>query len=77
MKKLTDKQGQVYDFIVTFISDKGYSPTYRDISERFGMLPRAAYDAVRFIEKKGYIKTTPRVARSIVIIKDAGVGGVA
>ncbi|MFA5508834.1 MAG: transcriptional repressor LexA [Vulcanimicrobiota bacterium] len=56
MKKLTDRQQEILDFIVEEIQRQGYPPTLREISSRFGISStqgvRRHIDA---LEKKGYI----------------------
>ena len=37
MKKLTDKQQQIYDYIVAFQKDHGYPPSVREIGEAVGL----------------------------------------
>lgn len=53
---LTDAQRQVWLFL-NERSDRGQpSPTYREICKRFGFAsPRAAFDHVVALEKKGYV----------------------
>ena len=70
MRALTEKQRSILDYIVDYISDNGYSPTSKDIKEHFGFKSvNGAYDHLSWIEKKGYIKRTPNVARSIVVLQ--------
>ena len=56
MKKLTDRQQEILDFIVEEIQRQGYPPTLREISTQFGISStqgvRRHIDA---LEKKGYI----------------------
>ena len=68
-KKLTDKQGAILDYIKDFISEMGYPPTSKDIQLHFKFnSPNAAFEHLKWIEKKKYIKRTPNVARSIVVL---------
>lgn len=70
MKKLTDKQTAILDYIKGFIADNGYSPIAKEIQSRFGYASQnAAIEHINAIEKKGYIKRTPKIARSIVVLQ--------
>lgn len=65
--KLTDRQQSILDFIVDEIQERGYPPTLREISARFGISStqgvRRHIDA---LEKKGYISRESG-ARSIAV----------
>ena len=45
----------------------GYPPTVREIGEKFSITVKGAYDHLKAIEKKGFLKTGPNKSRSIVI----------
>lgn len=69
-KKLTEKQRTILDYIKVFISEMGYPPTSKDIQIHFKFnSANAAFEHLKWIEKKGYIKRTPNVARSIVVLQ--------
>ena len=38
---LTPRQKDVLDFVVSYQSDKGFSPTYKEIAEGVGVLSRS------------------------------------
>jgi repressor LexA len=67
---LTDRQQSILDFIVDEIQTRGYPPTLREISKRFGISStqgvRRHIDA---LEKKGYIERDSG-ARSISVSSD-------
>lgn len=67
MKKLTDRQREVLGFIRRHMDALGYAPSIREISIEFGVALKAAYDHVKALERKGAIRRTNGVARSIVI----------
>jgi len=69
-KDLTDKQQHILNFIKEAISDSGYPPTVREIGDKFGITVKGAYDHMKAIEKKGFIKTEHNKSRAIVIIDD-------
>lgn len=68
LKKLTDKQEQILDFIKDAIKLSGFPPTVREIGEKFNITVKGAYDHVKAIEKKGYIRTEQNKSRAIVVL---------
>ena len=68
MKALTAKQQNVFDFIRKSVGRIGYPPSVREIAQQFGISTRAAYDHLRAIEKKGYIRRDPMKPRAIEIV---------
>lgn len=75
MKQLTVKQKQILQFLITYISEHGYPPTFREIGNHFGFLWTAAKGHLKSLEKKGFIKINPSISRGIEItgIKTTGV----
>ena len=70
MKKLTDKQAAIFIYIKGFIESNGYSPVAKEIRDQFGYASEnAATEHLNAIERKGYIKRTPKIARSIVVLQ--------
>jgi len=67
MQGLTNKQNQIYGFIKDIIRDSGFPPTVREIGDRFGITVKGAYDHLKAIEKKGFIRTEQNKSRAIVI----------
>lgn len=57
MKDLTQKQKQILEFITNFVKEKNYPPSIREIADHFQITPKGAYDHLKAIEKKGFIKT--------------------
>jgi repressor LexA len=69
MRELTDKQREVLGFIRGFIAKHGLPPTVREIGERFKVTPRAAFDHLRALERKGMLQrraTAGRTSRSLI-----------
>lgn len=66
VKSLTDKQSEIYKFIVAWQMGNGYPPTQAEIRDHFGF---GSLNAVRshlvLIEKKGYIHLNCGKARGI------------
>ncbi len=68
-KKLTDKQDAIFVFIKENIRESGFPPTVREIGEEFGITVKGAYDHIKAIEKKGFIKTEQNKSRAIVVLQ--------
>jgi repressor LexA len=69
-RDLTDKQQMIFEFIREEINDSRLPPTVREIGDRFGITVKGAYDHLKAIEKKGYIRTEQNKSRAITILKD-------
>jgi repressor LexA len=54
--QLTQRQREVLDFIRTFSEAQGVPPTVREIGGRFHVTPRAAFDHLRALERKGFLR---------------------
>ena len=67
-KELTKRQRQVLDFIIDYTRDSGYPPTVREMAEAFSMSSKGAYDHLKAIEKKGYIRRDPAKPRAIELL---------
>jgi repressor LexA len=68
IKLLTTKQERVFDFIKGSIKNLGFPPTVREIGDKFNITVKGAYDHVKAIEKKGYIRTEQNKSRAIVVL---------
>jgi len=76
MRELTGKQREVLGFIRGFIAKHGLPPTVREIGDRFKVTPRAAFDHLRALERKGMLQrraSAGRTSRSL-LPSDAGGG---
>ncbi len=71
MKLLTERQKDFLEFIEEFMREKPYSPTIREIADHFGMSVKGAYDHIKAIEKKGYIRVGENRSRSIELVGKA------
>jgi repressor LexA len=75
MRELTSRQQDVLNFIRTFSARQGVPPTVREIGERFRVTPRAAFDHLRALERKGMLQrraTTRRTSRALTLADSAG-----
>lgn len=69
MRGLTERQRQVYDFIADSISCNGFPPTIREIREAFGFSStNAVFAILDALERKGYIRRHPSMARGIEVL---------
>jgi repressor LexA len=68
MMDLTSRQKEIFNFIRTFIKERGYPPSVREIGEHFNIYPRAAFDHLKALEKKGYLKRRGSMSRGLEIL---------
>ena len=64
MRELTSRQRDVLGFIRTFTGRHGVPPTVREIGERFRVTPRAAFDHLRALERKGMLQRRASAGRT-------------
>jgi repressor LexA len=64
MRELTDKQQEVLGFIRTFVAKHRVPPTVREIGDRFKVTPRAAFDHLRALERKGALQRRVSAGRT-------------
>ena len=69
MKGLTERQMEIARFIEQYFDDNGYAPSLRDIGNHFGFSPKAAYDHLRALERKGIVKTADNLPRGMALLK--------
>jgi len=70
MRELTSRQHDVLNFIRAFTSRHGVPPTVREIGEKFRVTPRAAFDHLRALERKGALQrraTGRRTSRALTL----------
>jgi repressor LexA len=69
-KELTDRQEEIFFFIKNKIRDAGIPPTVREIGDSFGITVKGAYDHLKAIEKKGFLRCEQNKSRSIELLVD-------
>jgi repressor LexA len=77
MRELTSRQRDVLRFIVDFSAAEGAPPTVREIGARFRMTPRAAFDHLRALERKGALRrreSAGRTSRALTVVQGVGRG---
>ena len=77
MRELTSRQHDVAEFIRSFTDRHGVPPTVREIGDRFRITPRAAFDHLRALERKGVLqrRTSPGRTSRALTLTDQAPGG--
>jgi repressor LexA len=78
MRELTGRQREVLNFIRAFSARNGVPPTVREIGEKFRVTPRAAFDHLRALERKGMLQrrsTTGRTSRALTLAEPGAAAG--
>ncbi|MEI8365134.1 MAG: transcriptional repressor LexA [Parachlamydiaceae bacterium] len=71
MKGLTKRQKELIDYIQEFIISKGYSPSYREIGDRFGFSSLGSvYKHVNVLKRKGVLQQESHTSRSIAPVAE-------
>jgi len=66
MQRLTDRQVEILEYILSSLRELGYPPTRKEICRRMGFKsPNAAESHLRALEQKGAITVWPGIARGI------------
>jgi repressor LexA len=68
---LTSKQTRVLDFLTQWIQEQGYPPTFQEVAQALHLTEKNARDYVLILERKGYLRRQPNMARSITIVRPA------
>ena len=69
MKKLSDKQNRIINFLNKFITENGYPPAIRDIQGGCGISSTSVVDYnLNILEKEGYIRRHAEVSRGITLV---------
>lgn len=66
--ELTERQREVLSFIQAFIKERGYPPSIREMGEHFRIYPRAVFDHLKALERKGYLKREGSMSRGIELL---------
>ncbi|HET7838165.1 MAG TPA: transcriptional repressor LexA [Rectinemataceae bacterium] len=69
MKTLTVRQQEVLDFIASFLSEHAYPPTIREIADRFSISVKGAYDHVKALERKGFLRLGENRSRALELLR--------
>jgi repressor LexA len=66
--ELTFRQREIFNFIRGFIKERGYPPSVREIGKHFDIYPRAVFDHLKALERKGYLKRRGSMSRSLEVL---------
>ena len=66
--ELTSRQREIFNFVRGFIKERGYPPSVREVGEHFNIYPRAAFDHLKALERKGYLKRRGSMSRGLEIL---------
>jgi repressor LexA len=65
---LTLRQKKVLNFLKSYMQQKGFPPTLREIASNFGLKgPRAPQKTLAILERKGFIRKVPGGSRAIEV----------
>lgn len=62
---LTKKQQAIYSYMLFFFQENHFSPTTREVGEKFGITVKGAYDHMTALRKKGFISGSENKGRGI------------
>ena len=66
MRKLSPKQQQIYDFIVSFTSEQGYPPSIREICAAVGLSsPSSVHAHIKKLSELGYVSKDDHKTRAL------------
>lgn len=69
---LTRRQREIYDFIRSFVAERGYSPSLEEIGEAFGLSSVATvHKHVHHLVEKGYVRKSWNRSRSVEPVERA------
>ncbi len=72
--ELTSRQREIFDFVRRFVKERGYPPSVREIGQQFGIYPRAVFDHLKALERKGYLRRRGSMSRGLEILIFQGNG---
>jgi repressor LexA len=66
---ITKRQREIYDFIASYIREKGYSPSFKEIGAELGLRSLATvHKHISNLESKGLLKRDFNRSRSIDVV---------
>ena len=66
----TEKQGQYLAFIYAYTQVMGRPPAEADLQRHFRVTPPSVHQMILTLERQGFIRRLPGVARSIAVLVD-------
>lgn len=65
---ITKKQQAIVDFLRKFTAKHSYPPSYDEMCAHFGVCRNVIVQQARVLEKKGYVRRTPKISRGMVAL---------
>ena len=65
---MTDKNYCVYKYLISYIKENGYPPSYMEIGEALNIVHSVVLKHLKKLEKEGWIELKPKSPRAIKII---------
>ena len=67
---LTKKQRQILDYVESFVSSNGYSPSYEEIAQAFNYSSLATvHEHLTNLEQKGFLRKNYNKSRSLEVVR--------
>jgi repressor LexA len=67
---LTQRQREIYDFVVGYADERGYPPTVREIGEAVGLAsPSTVHAHLANLERAGYLRRDPTKPRALELVR--------
>jgi repressor LexA len=67
---LTQRQREVYEYVVSYVDSHGYPPTVREIGEAVGLAsPSTVHAHLANLERAGYLRRDPTKPRALELMK--------
>ena len=66
--ELTSRQKEIFDFVRAFVRERSFPPSVREIAKHFNIYPRAVFDHLKALERKGYLKRQASMSRGLEIL---------
>jgi repressor LexA len=66
--ELTHRQKEIFDFVRAFAKERGFPPSVREIGQHFDIYPRAVFDHLKALEKKGYLRREGSMSRGLEVL---------
>jgi len=68
-KKLSDRQKNILKYIESYVEERGYPPSIREIGDRVGISSTSVVDYnLRVLERDGYIRRDREVSRGLELV---------
>ena len=69
VKKLSDRQKNILKYIQSYVEERGYPPSIREIGDRVGISSTSVVDYnLRVLERDGYIRRDREVSRGLELV---------